>query len=43
MTLISTKERVCRLEPVSRFPSLGVVVFIVVSDFELRGGYVDID
>jgi hypothetical protein len=30
-------------EAVSGFPTLYVVVFIVVSDFEVRGGFVDID
>ena len=43
MPLISTQERVCRPEPVSGFPTLYVVIFIVVSDFEVRGGFVDID
>ena len=32
-----------RLEPVSGFPTLYIVVFIVVSDFEERVGFVDID
>ena len=29
--------------PVPAFPMLAVMVFIVVSDFEVRGGFVDID
>ena len=32
-----------RPEPVPGFPTLGVVVFIVVSDLQVRGGFVDID
>ena len=32
-----------RPETVPGFPTLCVVVFIVVSDFEARGGCVDID
>jgi len=32
-----------RLEPVPGFPTLYIMVFIVVSDFEERGGFVDID
>jgi hypothetical protein len=43
MPLISTKERVYRPVPVPGFPTLCVVVFIVVSDFEETGGFVDID
>ena len=30
-------------EPVPGFPTVCVVVFIVISDFEVRGGFVDID
>ena len=43
MPIISTKERPARPEPVTGFPTLCVVVSIVVSDFEVRGGFVDID
>jgi hypothetical protein len=32
-----------RPEPVPGFPTLYVVVFIVVSDFEVRSRFVDID
>jgi hypothetical protein len=32
-----------RPEPVPGFPTLYVVVFIVVSDLEVRCGFVDID
>jgi hypothetical protein len=32
-----------RLEPVPGFPTLYVVVFIVLSDFKVKGGVVDID
>ena len=35
MPLISTKERFCRPEPVPGFPTLCVVVFILVSDLEV--------
>jgi hypothetical protein len=41
--LYQQKNVLARLEPVSGFPSLYVVVFIVVSDFEERVGFVDID
>ena len=43
MPLISTKERFFRLKPVPGFPTLYVVVFIVVSNFEETGRFVDID
>jgi len=43
LSLISTKERFCPPEPVPGFPTLCVMVFIVISDFEVRGGFVDID
>jgi hypothetical protein len=43
MPIISTKERPARPEPVTGFPTLFVVVSIVVSDFEVRDGFVDID
>ena len=43
MPLISTTKRSARLEPEPGFPTLYVVVFIAVSDFEERDGFVDID
>jgi hypothetical protein len=43
MSTYQQKNVLARLEPVSGFPSLYVVVFIVVSDFEERVGFVDID
>ena len=42
MPIISTKDRPARPEPVTGFPTLYVVVSIVVSDFEVRGLF-DID
>ena len=37
------KNVFARLGPVPGFPTLYVMVLIVVSDFEERGGFVDID
>jgi hypothetical protein len=37
------KSNFARPEPVPGFPTLCAVVFILVSDFEVRGGFVDID
>jgi hypothetical protein len=37
------KNVFARPEPVPGFPTLYVMVFIVVSDFDERGGFVDID
>jgi hypothetical protein len=41
--LYQQKNVLARLEPVPGFPTLCVVVFIVVSDLQVRGGFVDID
>jgi len=43
MTIISTKERFCPSRGCIWISKSCVVVFIVVSDFEVRGGFVDID
>ena len=42
-SIYQQKNVFARLEPVPGFPTLYVMVFIVVSDFEERGGFVDID
>jgi hypothetical protein len=41
--LSQQKNVFARPEPVPGFPTLHVLVFIVVSDFEVRGVFVDID